>query len=133
VKDKAIVDPDSPRVHLPFMGHFVTYQEQVKQLFEILAKEAHKTAADQDFWYDRRSSGDTVAMLHKEISDLYEATRYANKPSEKIPEFTLVEEHTADILIRVLDWAEAHKLKLSGALLAKMKYNKGQIKTKPKR
>jgi len=130
VKTKDKVEPCEPGLHVPFMGHFLTYDDQVNQLVAVLMKDAHSVAVKSDLFYDKKTNGDHIASMHNEVSHLLEALKCANLPSENIPEFTKVEEAAADVMIKLLDWSEARRLKLSEALLAKMKFNKGQIKTK---
>ena len=49
--------------------------------------------------------------------------RLGNPPSEHIPNFSSLEEEMADLVIRVLDFAEDQKLDLGGAIIEKMKFN----------
>lgn len=64
-----------------------------------------------------------LALMITEISEAIEALRVDDQQSEKIPEFTLLEEELADTMIRLLDFAEFKELRLMHAVLAKVAYN----------
>ena len=75
-------------------------------------------------WYDhQRPLSADAALLHSEVSELYEAHRHKNPPSEHIPEFSAMEEEAADILIRLLDTVSRHNLRLGPAVAAKLAFN----------
>ena len=67
-----------------------------------------------------------IALMHSELSEALEADRHGNPLSEKIPDYTHVEEELADLVIRVMDESATLKLNLAGAIDAKMKYNEGR-------
>lgn len=70
-----------------------------------------------------RNFGELVALMHSELSEALEGDR-KSAMSDKIPEFTAVEEEFADALIRIFDTAGARKLRLGEAFQAKMRYNR---------
>lgn len=74
-----------------------------------------------------RNKGELVGLIHSECSELLESAREPDLTGHLDPHFTLEEEEAADILIRVFDYAVAHKLRLAEALLAKYEYNSGRI------
>ena len=67
-----------------------------------------------------------IVLMHTELSEAIEALRIGNPKSEKIPEFSLVEEELADVLIRVLDYAKVRGYNVGGAMIAKARYNLGR-------
>ena len=75
----------------------------------------------QGFWQSD-NTGEKLALMHSEISEALEADRKGLQ-SDKIPEFSGVEEELADLLIRVFDFAAYHELRLGEALAEKMRYN----------
>lgn len=62
-------------------------------------------------WHDSYVSPDTfIANLHGEVSELWEAyrTESLGLPCDKTPDLTCAEEEIADLVIRFLDWTQAH-------------------------
>ena len=88
---------------------------------------AHGQSARSGF-YDGApfNLAEKIALIHSELSEALEFARRGpinETMSEKIPDFTGVEEELADVLIRVGDLAAALDLDLDRAVLAKMSYN----------
>ena len=75
----------------------------------------------QGFW-ESDNTGEKIALTHSELSEALEADR-KNLDAEHIPGFTGVEEELADVIIRILDFAGHHQLRLGEALSAKIAYN----------
>jgi len=76
----------------------------------------------QGFWTSD-NTGEKIALIHSELSEALEADR-KDLPSEHLEgDFTGVEEEMADVVIRVLDFAAHHELRLGEAIAAKMQYN----------
>lgn len=75
----------------------------------------------QGFW-ESDNTGEKIALMHSELSEALEADR-KNLEAEHIPGFTGVEEELADVIIRILDFAGHHQLRLGEALSAKIAYN----------
>ena len=75
----------------------------------------------QGFW-ESDNTGEKIALMHSELSEALEADR-KNLDAEHIPGFTGVEEELADGIIRILDFAVHHQLRLGEALSAKIAYN----------
>jgi len=90
----------------------------LRDLMDRINQYAH----DKGWWDRPREFGTLIALVHSELSEALEAER-ENKISDKIPEFSGVEEELADTIIRILDIAKELKLDIIGALRAKMDYN----------
>lgn len=75
----------------------------------------------QGFW-ESTNFGEKVALIHSELSEALEAHR-KNIKSDHIPEYHGVEEELADAMIRILDLAGKHNVRLGEALIAKFNYN----------
>lgn len=106
--------------------------EDIGDLSWLMA-EAHNVAVTKG-WWDGYNDADVnheavkVANVHREVSEAMEAISRGNPLSEKIPEFTQLEEELADVLLRVFDVAEGLNLLLVEAVNAKLRYNKNRTR-----
>jgi NTP pyrophosphatase (non-canonical NTP hydrolase) len=91
-------------------------------VFDQLQAQIAAAMAAQGFW-DSDNTGEKIALMHSELSEMLEADRKSIESSEHIPDFTGVEEELADLIIRALDFAGHHELRLGEAILAKMTFN----------
>ena len=91
-------------------------------VFDQLQSSITAAMSAQGFW-DSANTGEKIALMHSELSEMLEADRKSIDSSEHIPEFSGVEEELADLIIRALDFAGYHNLRLGEALLAKMTFN----------
>lgn len=95
-----------------------------KKLFDIIQKDIHHNACEHGWHKDDIEEGTAFALIHGEVSEAMEAAREGNKPSEKIPDFSSIEEEMADIVIRCMDWSEQKGYRLADAIVAKHEFNK---------
>ena len=91
-----------------------------------LQQEIHETAKEKGWWDEPREDGTCIALMHSELSEALEVLR---KPdgiaifSKKCLGIHAVEEEFADVIIRILDFAEHKGMFIEEAILAKMEYN----------
>ena len=99
--------------------------------FHILQHEVNLNARNHGFWPSEpneeinsggRNDGEMIALMHSELSEALEAIRKP-KQDEHCPEFQSIEIELADCIIRILDYADARRLRLGEALLAKHRFN----------
>ena len=64
--------------------------------------------------------------IARQISEALESLREGNPSSNKIIEFSSLEEELADAVIRIMDYAFGKDLDIAGAILAKMEYNESR-------
>ena len=117
-------------------------EKHFKEDLTEFAEACHDMAVTKGFWSEGmqdgtrceschklngRNKGELVGLIHSECSELLESARSPELTGHLDPDFTLEEEEAVDILIRVFDYAVAHKLRLAEALLAKYEYNSGRV------
>jgi len=91
--------------------------------FNILAKGVHNNAINKGWWETDRNDGELIALMHCELSEAVEALRCNIDKSEHIPEYSGVEEELADVILRIMDFAQARNLNVAEALISKMNFN----------
>lgn len=96
------------------------------EAFKDVQAQAYTVAVSKGWWDIPQDDGRLIALMHSELSEALEAMRHRNPQSEKIPEFTGVEEELADVVIRIMDFAAARDYRVAEAILAKIEYNAGR-------
>lgn len=101
-------------------------EHKFRQFFNLMAADIHEGNVKNGWWDEARNGGEFIALVHSELSEALEGMRDGDPPDKHLPEFTSTEVELADAIIRIMDWAAFHKLRLSEALVAKAKYNQGR-------
>lgn len=105
---------------------FMNDTESLRSCLNSLASEIHTIAVDHGWWEQERNDGECVALMHSELSEALEGMRHGNPASDKIPEFSQVEEEYADCIIRILDHAHRRGWDIAGSVLSKIEYNRNR-------
>lgn len=91
-----------------------------------MAAAVHQTAVSKGWWEGACNDGEKIALMHSELSEALEALRAGNPQCDKPIELSAVEEEMADVLIRMMDWAQFKGFDLGRAVVAKARYNAGR-------
>jgi len=92
--------------------------------FAETAFEVNSIAVQKGWHKTERNDGELIALMHSELSEMLEALRHDNPPSEHIPQFSAVEEELANVVIRAMDYAVAKNHRIAHAIIAKIEFNR---------
>ena len=118
-RNKRKMEPKHPRTltDQDFIDmHFINY-------WEAMSKSVYETATEKGWHETDRTDGEFIALMHSELSEGLEALRKDNQ-SDKLTDFTGIEEELADVIIRIMDYSQHRGLAVGGALVAKAAFNK---------
>lgn len=102
------------------------YNFNFEMAFDALTVRAYQIAKDHGWHEQERNDGEVLSLIHSEISEALQALRAGNPPDKCCPEFSNLEIELADAIIRIMDYAAEKNLDISGAIVAKMEYNKNR-------
>ena len=100
------------------------FNEQFINHFASMSGSIHDNAAVHGWWEKPREDGTLIALIMSEAAEALEALRNGNKPDEHCPQFSGAEVELADVIIRIMDMAEARGWDVAGAIVAKHEFNK---------
>jgi len=99
-----------------------------------LAQDVHQTSVDHGWWDTERNFGESLALIHSEVSEALEDWRRGL--SLNAVQYEVLHGHTpkptgipiefADIIIRVLELCAAYEIDIDSAVREKMAHNKGR-------
>ncbi|MCP4897864.1 MAG: hypothetical protein GY906_12905 [bacterium] len=103
------------------------------QAFDEVQEALFNNAVAHGFWQGpkRQNPLEKLFLVTTEVAEAGEAirNRTADLPCEKeelAPIMSNLEEEIADTIIRLMDFAQAHGLKVGRAIIAKHEYNRGR-------
>ena len=92
--------------------------------FGNVSRGVHNNAVAHGWWEEPREDGTLIALIMSEAAEALEALRKGNGPDEHCPQFSGAEVELADVIIRIMDMAEARGWNVAGAIVAKHEFNK---------
>ena len=92
--------------------------------FNLKSLQVHDNAVAHGWWEEPREDGTLIALIMSEAAEALEALRKGNGPDEHCPQFSGAEVELADVIIRIMDMAEARGWDVAGAIVAKHEFNK---------
>ena len=92
--------------------------------FGNVSRSVHANAVAHGWWEEPREDGTLIALIMSEAAEALEALRKGNGPDEHCPQFSGAEVELADVVIRIMDMAEARGWNVAGAIVAKHEFNK---------
>jgi NTP pyrophosphatase (non-canonical NTP hydrolase) len=98
----------------------------MSKTFKELQQQAHRTAMAKGWWVKPRTFLECMALVHCEVSEASECYRDGHRMDKVWLEGLKpcgIASELADIIIRVLDTAQAYQIPLEETLEQKMNYN----------
>ena len=91
---------------------------QLRETLGRFQSHVHQTAINKGWWDVIRQDGTLIALMHSELSEALEALRRGEEEA--------LGEELADVIIRILDYAETKGIDMAECLIAKATKNEGR-------
>jgi NTP pyrophosphatase (non-canonical NTP hydrolase) len=109
------------------MMNYTEKQFTFVRLFEEMQESIHETSKEKGFYETPPSDLERICLMHEEFGGATEAVRKLEMPpDEHCPMFSRLEIKMADVIIRIMDYAQYRNLRVVQAILAKIEANKAR-------
>jgi NTP pyrophosphatase (non-canonical NTP hydrolase) len=98
--------------------------EAFRRAWDAVQKEVTATAQEKGFYSGDLNPCRDLLLMHSEISEASEALRHGNPPDQHLPHLDSISVEMADLIIRMMAYAEMVGLDIPRALFEKKAYNK---------
>lgn len=97
------------------------------EVFNDMQARVYLTAANHGWWdgvpRGECNTGEKIALMHSELSEALEAARKGLPADKHCPMYGNLEVELADVVIRIMDYAQHMGLDVAGALVEKARVN----------
>lgn len=104
------------------------HKEAFVSSFNLMSTDIYDANAEKGFWDEKEPqlTSTKLMLVVTELGEACEADRHGNPPDQHIPQFDSLTVELADAVIRIMDLAGRHKLKLGAAIVAKCQFNESR-------
>lgn len=101
-------------------------QQSFLEAFCAVQRLASKTAHEKGWWDKGCDDRAQLLLMHAELSEAAESMRLGEPNDDHLPTMKSLEVELADVIIRIMTYADKRQLRVAEAVLAKVEFNMGR-------